>query len=62
MPVAMMLCLLVLSVTADLWTDRIPNALTFTGLVAGLINSYERAGMPGLVSAITAAAVIFLIC
>lgn len=62
MPVAMMLCLLVLSVVADLWTDRIPNALTLCGLVAGLINSYERAGIPGLVSAITAAAVICLIC
>ena len=62
MPVAMMICLLVLSVTADLWTDRIPNALTLTGLAAGLINSFERAGLPGLFSSITAAAAVFMIC
>ena len=62
MPVAMMLCLLLLAVSADLQTDRIPNALTLTGLAAGLINSFERAGLPGLFSSLTAAAAIFGIC
>lgn len=41
-------CLLVFSVSADLMTDRIPNALTATGLTAGLLLSLERAGPPGL--------------
>ena len=41
-------CLLVLSVSADLMTDRIPNALTVTGLAAGLLLASERAGPPGL--------------
>ena len=41
-------CLLVFSVSADLMTDRIPNALTVTGLTAGLLLALERAGPPGL--------------
>ncbi|MBR3734258.1 MAG: prepilin peptidase [Lachnospiraceae bacterium] len=41
-------CLLVFSVSADLMTDRIPNALTATGLTAGLLLASERAGPPGL--------------
>lgn len=41
-------CLLVFSVSADLMTDRIPNALTATGLAAGLLLASERAGPPGL--------------
>ena len=59
--VGMIVCLLVLTVTADLMTDRIPNALTLTGLVAGLWHAYVRAGPSGLVSALTAAAVMFLL-
>ena len=62
MPTAMMICLLVLTATADLWTDRIPDALTLTGLAAGLIYGFEKAGLRGLVSSITAAAAIFGIC
>ena len=41
-------CLLVFSVSADLMTDKIPNALTVTGLTAGLLLALERAGPPGL--------------
>ena len=62
MPTAMMICLLVLTVTADLWTDRIPDALTLTGLAAGLIYRFEKAGLQGLMSSIAAAAAIFGIC
>lgn len=62
MPAAMMLCLLVLTVVADLWTDRIPDALTLTGLAAGLIHGYEQAGLQGLLASIAAAAAIFAIC
>ncbi|MCR5249440.1 MAG: A24 family peptidase [Lachnospiraceae bacterium] len=59
---AMIVCLLVLTVTADLMTDRIPNALTLTGLVAGLWHAFERAGPSGLLSAAAAAAGMFGIC
>ena len=59
--IAMVVCLLVLTVTADLMTDRIPNALTLTGLVAGLWHAYEWAGPSGLVSAVTAAGAMFLL-
>ena len=62
MPVAMMICMLVLTVTADLWTDRIPDALTLTGLVAGLLHGYEKAGFPGLLTSAAASAGIFGIC
>ncbi len=61
MAVGLIVCLLVLTVTADLMTDRIPNALTLTGLVAGLWHAYVRAGPSGLVSAMTAAALMFLL-
>ena len=55
MPTVMMLCLLVLTVVADLWKDRIPDALTLTGLAAGLIHGYEQAGLQGLLASIAAA-------
>ncbi len=59
--IGMIVCLLVLTVTADLMTDRIPNALTLTGLVAGLWHAYVRAGPSGLVSAASAAGAMFLL-
>ena len=62
MPTAMMICLLVLSVTSDLWTDRIPDALTLTGLAGGLLYGFERAGLPGLFTSAAASAALFGIC
>ncbi len=54
-------CLLVISVTADLKTDKIPNALTVTGLTAGLLCALERAGPPGLIIVIRDAGIMFFI-
>ncbi|MBR5420503.1 MAG: prepilin peptidase [Lachnospiraceae bacterium] len=55
----MIICLLVLTVTADLMTDSIPNALTLTGLMAGLWNAYMRAGPSELFSSAEAAVLMF---
>ena len=62
MPVVMMMTLLILTVSADLMTDRIPNALTLTGLAAGLLQALVQAGAPGLLSSAAAAAAMFFIC
>ncbi len=63
MPVVMMMMtLLILTVSADLMTDRIPNALTLTGLASGILQAFVQAGAPGLLSSTAAAAAVFLIC
>ena len=62
MPVVMMMTLLILTVSADLMTDRIPNALTLTGLAAGLLQALVQAGAPGLLSSAAAAAAMFFFC
>ena len=54
-------CLLVIAVTADLMTDRIPNALTVTGLTAGLLIAAERAGPPRLLVVLRDMLVMFFV-
>ncbi len=56
----LIVCLLTASVTADLMTDKIPNALTITGLTAGLLLVSGRAGPEGLLLGIRDAALMFL--
>ena len=54
-------CLLTTSVTADLMTDKIPNALTLTGLTAGMLIALERAGPSGLIIVMKDVVVMFLV-
>ena len=54
-------CLLTTSVTADLMTDKIPNALTLTGLTAGMLIALERAGPSGLIGVMKDVVLMFLV-
>ena len=54
-------CLLVIAVTADLMTDKIPNALTLTGLTAGMLIALERAGPSGLIGVMKDVVLMFLV-
>ncbi|MBR1470003.1 MAG: prepilin peptidase [Lachnospiraceae bacterium] len=57
----MISCLLVTAVTADLMTDRIPNALTVTGMAAGFLYAFARAGPPALLPVLGDVFVMFLV-
>ena len=57
---AVTVCFIALATAFDLKTDRIPNALNLTGLTAGLLMAYERAGPAGLLIAVKGVIVMFL--
>ena len=57
---AVTVCFIALATAFDLKTDRIPNALNLTGLTAGLLMAYGRAGPAGLLTDVKGVMVMFL--
>ena len=56
---AVAVCFVTLAIAFDLKTDRIPNALNLTGLTAGLLTAFMRAGPNGLFVNIGATLLMF---